>query len=163
LRFEVKPYLCVFFLGSKAFESERMLQIFGKQPHRDRQRQLKRRGSYAGSGFSFDPRRFPDRQEVSLMQIQSGISDYEDSMRRYYFDVRDGEKLQTDDEGGDYSSFEAVQDEAAMSLAELAMDTMAKRGADHRMSVEVRNERGPLLNVTCTFAFERFRQSEENQ
>ena len=84
-------------------------------------------------------------------------------MRRYYFDVRDGDKLQTDDEGRDYSSLEAVQDEAAMSLAELAVETMAKRGADHRMSVEVRNERGPLLNVTCTFAFERLQQSEEDQ
>ena len=40
-------------------------------------------------------------------------------MRRYYFDVRDDDNLQTDDEGRDFSSVEAVQDEATVSLAEL--------------------------------------------
>ena len=71
-------------------------------------------------------------------------------MRRYYFDVRDDDNLQTDDEGRDFSSVEAVQDEATVSLAELALDAMAKRGADHRMSIEVRDDRGPVLKVNCT-------------
>ena len=68
-------------------------------------------------------------------------------MRRYYFEVRDDDNLQTDDEGRDFSSVEAVQDEATVSLAELALDAMAKRGADHRMSIEVRDDRGPVLKV----------------
>ena len=68
-------------------------------------------------------------------------------MRRYYFDVRDDDNLQTDDEGRDFSSVEAVQDEATVSLAELALDAMAKRGADHRMSIEVRDDRGAVLKV----------------
>jgi hypothetical protein len=62
-------------------------------------------------------------------------------MRRYYFDVREDDNLQTDDEGRDFSSVEAVQDEATVSLAELALDAMAKRGDD----------RGPVLKVNCTF------------
>jgi hypothetical protein len=54
-------------------------------------------------------------------------------MRRYYFDVRDDDNLQTDDEGRDFSSVEAVQEEATVSLTELALDAMAKtwRGPPH--------------------------------
>ena len=80
-------------------------------------------------------------------------------MRRYYFDVRDDDNLQTDDEGRDFSSVEAVQEEATVSLAELALDSMAKRGADHRMSIEVRDDRGPVLKVNCTFEIERLQRS----
>ncbi|MEH2503714.1 hypothetical protein V1290_002525 [Bradyrhizobium sp. AZCC 1578] len=68
-------------------------------------------------------------------------------MRRYYFDVREDDNLQTDDEGRDFSSFAAAQGEATVSLAELALGTMAKHGADHRMSIEVRDERGPVQTV----------------
>ena len=81
-------------------------------------------------------------------------------MRRYYFDVREDDNLQTDDEGRNFSSFEAVQDEATVSLAELALDAMAKRGADHRMSIEVRDDRGPVLKVNCTFEIERLQESD---
>jgi len=79
-------------------------------------------------------------------------------MRRYYFDVRDGDELQTDDDGRDLSSFEAAQEQATLSLAEMALDAMAKRGADHRMSMEVRDDRGPVLKVKCTFEIERLQQ-----
>jgi hypothetical protein len=80
-------------------------------------------------------------------------------MRRYYFDLRDGGKLQTDDEGRELSSFEDVQEEATMSLAELALEAMARRGAGHRMSMEVRDDLALVLRVTCTFEIERPRQS----
>ena len=76
-------------------------------------------------------------------------------MRRYYFDVREGDELHSDEEGRDLSSFEAAQEEATMSLAELALDAMGKRGADHRMSIEVRDDRGPVLKVNCTFEIKR--------
>ena len=78
-------------------------------------------------------------------------------MSWYYFDVRDDDNLQTDDEGRDFSSVEAVQDEATESLA---LDAMAKRGADHRMSIEVRDDRTPVLKVDCTFEIERLQRSD---
>lgn len=73
---------------------------------------------------------------------------------RYYFDVREGASLQTDEEGRDLSSFEAMQEEATLSLAEMALDAIGRSGADRRMSIEVRNERGPVLKVNCTFEVE---------
>jgi hypothetical protein len=81
-------------------------------------------------------------------------------MRRYYFDFRDGDKLQADYEGRDLSSFEAVQEEATMTLAEMALDAMAKRGADHRMSIEIRDDRGVVLKVNCSFEIERLQKRE---
>ena len=72
-------------------------------------------------------------------------------MRRYYFDLRDGDRLHSDDEGRDLASFDAAREEATMSLAEMALDAMGKRGADHRMSIEVRDDRGPVLKVNCIF------------
>ena len=82
-------------------------------------------------------------------------------MSRYYFDVRDGDKLQTDDEGREQSSFDAVLEEATLSLAEMALDAVGKHGPDHRMSIEVRDDRGPVLKVKCTFEIERLQQREE--
>ena len=41
-------------------------------------------------------------------------------MSRYYFDIRDGEELIVDDVGTDMFDLEAVQVEAAQSLAEMA-------------------------------------------
>ncbi|KRR11620.1 hypothetical protein CQ12_40960 [Bradyrhizobium jicamae] len=79
-------------------------------------------------------------------------------MRRYYFDVRDDDTLQTDDEGRELSSFEAMQEEATLNLAEMALHAMVKRGADHRMSIQVRDDRGPLLKVKCTFEIERLQE-----
>jgi Domain of unknown function (DUF6894) len=83
-------------------------------------------------------------------------------MRHYYFDVHDGDELQTDEEGRDLSSFEAAQEEATLSLAEIALDAMGRRGSDHRMSIEVRDDRGPILKVKCTFEIERLQQKGEN-
>ena len=81
-------------------------------------------------------------------------------MSRYYFDVRDGDKLRPDDEGCDLSSFEAMREEAAVSLAEIAVDAVGKRGVVPRMSIEVRDDRGPVLAVKCTFEIERLRQPD---
>ena len=50
---------------------------------------------------------------------------------RYYFDVRDGYNLRTDDEGQRFSSYEAMEEEATLSLVEMALEEMGKRGADH--------------------------------
>ncbi|WP_065754372.1 DUF6894 family protein [Bradyrhizobium paxllaeri] len=79
-------------------------------------------------------------------------------MRHYYFDVRDGDTLQTDDEARELSSFDAMQEEATLTLAEMALDAMGKRSADHRMSIQVRDDRGPLLKVRCAFEIERLQE-----
>ena len=69
--------------------------------------------------------------------------------------MRDGEALLVDDEAPEHDSLEGAKDEAMLSLAELALDAMGKRGADDRMSMEVRDGRGPVLQVSCTFEVER--------
>jgi hypothetical protein len=50
---------------------------------------------------------------------------------------------------------------ATLTLAELALEVMGKRGADHLMSIEVRNDHGPFLKVKCTFEIERLQQGDE--
>jgi hypothetical protein len=43
-------------------------------------------------------------------------------MKRYFFDLRDGDELTRDDEGLELSTTEAVQEEAARPLADMARD-----------------------------------------
>jgi hypothetical protein len=43
-------------------------------------------------------------------------------MRRYFFDMLDGGKVVPDEEGMNLSSLDAVQDEAAYALADMARD-----------------------------------------
>ncbi|WP_309142534.1 DUF6894 family protein [Bradyrhizobium sp. sGM-13] len=45
-------------------------------------------------------------------------------MRRYYFDLRDGDDLAPDEEGLDLPNIERVQEEAARSLADMARDAV---------------------------------------
>ena len=56
-------------------------------------------------------------------------------MKRYFFDLRDGDELTPDDEGLELSTMEAVQEEAARSLApqaalELNQAAEAEQGLD---------------------------------
>jgi uncharacterized protein DUF6894 len=78
-------------------------------------------------------------------------------MRRYYFDLREGDDLAADDEGLELPSIERVQEEAARSLADMARDAVRKNhdGAGHRMSIEVRDDGGPVLQVKFTFEINR--------
>jgi hypothetical protein len=84
-------------------------------------------------------------------------------MRRYYFDIREGDELAPDDEGLELSTVQAVQEEAARSLAEMARDAVRKHhdGAAHRMAIEVRDDDGPVLEVKLTFETNRHRRSPE--
>jgi hypothetical protein len=55
---------------------------------------------------------------------------------------------------------EAVHEEAARSLADMARDEVcrvAKNGGGHEMSIEVRDEAGPVLQITLTFAVNRLK------
>ena len=69
-------------------------------------------------------------------------------MQRYYFDIRDGEKLTPDEEGIEFATLRAVQEEAARSLVDLVRNAIWE-GADDawHLSIEVRDEKGPVLQV----------------
>jgi hypothetical protein len=79
-------------------------------------------------------------------------------MPRYYFDVRDNDELALDEEGLDLSSLQDVQLEAARSLVDMARHAVwvqAETILGHRMSVEVRDDSGPVLQAKFTFEVER--------
>lgn len=56
-------------------------------------------------------------------------------------------------EGLELSSMQAVQEEAARSLADLLRDAVRRQrqGGDHRMAIEVRDANRPVLTVTVSF------------
>jgi hypothetical protein len=78
--------------------------------------------------------------------------------KRYFFDIRDGDEIAVDEEGMILATVQAVQEEAARSLAGIAQDAVcgsASQGIGHHMAIEVRDEAGPVLQATFTFAVER--------
>jgi hypothetical protein len=79
--------------------------------------------------------------------------------KRYYFDVREGDDISPDDEGMKLASLEAVETEAARALTEMARDTVRSRldGSGHQMTIDVRDDDGPILQVTFTLAIVRHR------
>ena len=79
-------------------------------------------------------------------------------MRRYYFDIREGDEIFSDEEGLELSTIEKVQEEAARSLADMARDAVRTLGGDsQQLSIEVRDDSGPVLHLKFTFAVERRR------
>lgn len=75
-------------------------------------------------------------------------------MPRYFFDITDAGKFAKDDEGLELPGMQAMQVEAARSLADMARHAIwanAETIQDHRMSVEVRDEHGPVLHAKFTF------------
>jgi hypothetical protein len=79
-------------------------------------------------------------------------------MRRYYFDVQKDGALLVDEEGIELPNIEAVQLEAAQSLADLAKDFVLDdpmSAAGPGMSVEVRDAAGPVLQAKLAFATSR--------
>ena len=76
------------------------------------------------------------------------------TMKRYYFDLRDGDALAPDEEGLDLSGIEAAQVEAAGFLVDVAKNAVlgsAKHGEVHNMAIEVRDGNGPVLTAKLTF------------
>jgi uncharacterized protein YfcZ (UPF0381/DUF406 family) len=78
-------------------------------------------------------------------------------MKRFYFDIREGEEIIPDEEGLELSTIEKVQEEAARSLADMARDAIRARGdgGSHEMAIEVRDDSGPVLEVKFTFEIDR--------
>jgi hypothetical protein len=72
-------------------------------------------------------------------------------MPRYYFDVRDDDDVTPDEDGLVFHSLEAVKEEAARALAEIARDVIP--GAVRRvLAIEVRDEaKRPLLEARMVF------------
>jgi len=79
-------------------------------------------------------------------------------MRRYYFDIREGDEIFPDEEGLELATIEKVQEEAARSLADMARDAARTIGGGSlQLSIEVRDDSGPVLHLKFTFAVERRR------
>jgi hypothetical protein len=74
-------------------------------------------------------------------------------MKRYYFDLRDGDYLAPDEEGIELPDIETVQEEAAEALAHMAKDLEhdATEAGGHSIAIEVRDDFGPLMKALFTF------------
>ena len=74
-------------------------------------------------------------------------------MRRYYFDVIDECGVAVDDEGLELRDLRAAQEEAARSMADAARDAVIRQpaGALAHMSIEVRDDDGPVMRVKFSF------------
>jgi hypothetical protein len=71
-------------------------------------------------------------------------------MPLYFFDTRDNDNFIEDDEGLEYPDLEAVKVAAAKALAELAKDVIPG-SVKRKLTVEVRDEQGPVLKATMIF------------
>ncbi|KJC60200.1 hypothetical protein UP10_14085 [Bradyrhizobium sp. LTSPM299] len=67
-------------------------------------------------------------------------------MTRYFFDIREGDKVAIDEEGEDLPSVQAAQEEAAGSLADLARDEIGCYPFC-QMSIAVRDTGGPVVEA----------------
>jgi len=74
-------------------------------------------------------------------------------MTLYYFSLRDDRGLFADENGIDLRDETAAQEEAARVLSDKARDAVYSfKGAnDYKMSVEVRDDDGPVMNASLTF------------
>ncbi|RXG85273.1 DUF6894 family protein [Bradyrhizobium zhanjiangense] len=79
---------------------------------------------------------------------------YEPAKDVFYFEIRDGESLVTDEEGLDLISQRAAEIEAALSLADVARE-LEPFANSKGLAIEVRDASGPVLRAT--FVYERVR------
>jgi hypothetical protein len=79
-------------------------------------------------------------------------------MPRYYFDIRNEGDLTIDEEGLEFSAPQAVQEEAARSLADMARDEVRSDttpSKNRHMAIGVRDGDGPLFEVKFTFEIDK--------
>jgi hypothetical protein len=79
-------------------------------------------------------------------------------MDRYFFDLRDGDTLIPDEEGLELSTLEAVQEQAALALTDMARDEVriaVGNGSTRNLGIEVRDARGPVLLAKFSFEIQR--------
>ena len=64
-------------------------------------------------------------------------------MARYYFDMREGDQIAPDEEGMELRTMEAVQEEAARTLADMARDAIRGRSDGRDTRCRLRSETRP--------------------
>jgi hypothetical protein len=76
-------------------------------------------------------------------------------MPRFYFDVREGARFDSDEDGMEFPDVDAAQREAAEAAAEIARDRLPK-GLARTVTVEVRNEHSQrIVTAVVTLAVDR--------
>lgn len=81
-------------------------------------------------------------------------------MPRYFFDLRDDNGTALDEEGLELASLRSVQAEAAKSVADMARDAVLSAlpdGGGQTMAIDVRDDDGPVMQVTFSFEIENFK------
>jgi hypothetical protein len=68
-------------------------------------------------------------------------------MKRYFFDIRDGDILAVDEEGMELPNIRAAQEEAALSLADMTRDRISSKPRWH-IAIEVRDDDGPVMEAS---------------
>ena len=75
--------------------------------------------------------------------LEAGARKSAKRMKRYYFDMQDGDGFAPDEEGLELPDIEAAQEEAALSLADMARDAVRiSRRIAHLMQIEARDDNG---------------------
>jgi hypothetical protein len=77
-------------------------------------------------------------------------------MLRYFFDIRDGDRVLRDETGVELDGIERVEQQAARALSDMARDTLPC-GAHHDFVVNMRDDGGrPVLRASLSFNVVRF-------
>lgn len=77
-------------------------------------------------------------------------------MPRYYFDTRDNDTFLPDDIGVELATLDEVKHEASRSMADLAKDVLPG-SVVRTLTIEVRDDYGPVLRVVLRFEIEQVR------
>lgn len=78
-------------------------------------------------------------------------------MKRYFFDIRDGDELSPDELGVELPDIKAVKTEAARSLADISRTDSYGHPFRH-MAIEVRDDDGPVLEATFNWKLRLIKQ-----
>lgn len=70
-------------------------------------------------------------------------------MTQYFFDFRSSGVVSTDDEGQELPDVEAAHKEAVEALADALQDILLEGEIDQRIIIDVRDDLGPVLQVTA--------------
>lgn len=73
-------------------------------------------------------------------------------MPMYFFDLQSGGAVMTDEEGRDLSDVEAAHKEALAAIGDMIRDVVLEGGESQDLSIAVRDEIGPVLEVRATLA-----------
>jgi hypothetical protein len=77
-------------------------------------------------------------------------------MPRFYFDFENGGTT-IDDDGEEFPDIERAKIEAITSLGEFAAD-FTRKGIEGRLAVRIRDQQGPVLEVTAIIESKPFRK-----